>query len=378
MNLRIFFDPIPEDVLPSEPGAGSWQQYVMPYSANFPSLEGVQIALIGVPDCRGAGRESSDINGLRQKLYALKKGAGSYNIVDLGDLRNGETYEDTANRLREVCSYLIDDHIVPVVIGGSHDICCGQFFAYDSLDRTVTMVNIDGKVDIESTGTADTTFLNRILTYEPNFLFHYSQLGYQTYLVSREALETLEKLYFELYRIGHIRDNFEEAEPVIRAADLVTFDLAAIRQTEAPGTLDPQPFGFTGEEACQLAWYAGITQRVSSMGFYGFYPDSDDKDQTAGVLATMIWYFVEGFYHRASDFDPADPRYTRYIVALKEEPHRLVFYKDTVAEKWWLEVPPAKDSAAEPVIIPCSYKDYKSAGKGEIPNRWILTQAKLS
>lgn len=378
MNLRIFFDPIPEDLFPSEPGATTLHQYIISYIGNFPSLEGVEIALIGVPDARGAGKDRADFSRLRQKLYSLKKGTGAYNIVDLGDLRQGENFEDTANRLREVCNYLIEENITPIIIGGSHDLCSGQLFSYESLDRPITMVNIDAKIDIESTGTADNMFLNNIFTYEPNFLFHYAQLGYQSYLVGREAQDTLEKLYFELHRIGQMRENFEEAEPVIRAADLVSFDLSSIRQTEAPGTIDPQPFGFTGEEACQLCWYAGINQKVSSFGLYGLRNENDVRDQTAAVLATMIWYFIEGYYHRAVEFDIEDVRFTKFIVALKEEPHRIVFYKDTISEKWWIEVPPAKNSVSEPVVVPCSYKDYKSAGNGEIPNRWILTQAKLS
>jgi formiminoglutamase len=61
------------------------------------------------------------------------------------------------------------------------------------------------------------------------------------------------------------------------------------------------------------------------------------------------------------------------------EPETLTFYKSKVTEKWWLEVAYHQPGARyqRNSIIPCSYTDYQTATKGEIPERYISTLAKL-
>jgi hypothetical protein len=63
-------------------------------------------------------------------------------------------------------------------------------------------------------------------------------------------------------------------------------------------------------------------------------------------------------------------------VGLPGTPAKLVFYKAKRTEKWWLEVESLADSAIKRVV-PCSYEDYVYAAQGDLPNRWILTQALL-
>jgi formiminoglutamase len=160
---------------------------------------------------------------------------------------------------------------------------------------------------------------------------------------------------------------------------MLSFDITAIKQSDAPGNSNAQPFGLTGEEACQICWYAGLNSKLSSVGFYEYNPDLDFKGQTAGVIATMIWYFTEGFYLRKEEINITDPKFVKYIVSLQEDPHKLTFYKNSQTEKWWMEVPfpTNKSQYARNSIVPCSYSDYQAANNGEIPNRYILTHAKL-
>jgi formiminoglutamase len=242
-------------------------------------------------------------------------------------------------------------------------------------------LNIDAKVDMYGSDEfgANRQHIHKILVHEPNIIFHYSHLAYQSYLTDPETISVLEKLYFESYRVGQIRENLEEIEPVIRNADLMSFDISAIKQSDAPGNKNAQPFGLTGEEACQICWYAGLNPKMSSIGFYEYNPTEDIKGQTAGVIATMIWYFAEGYYLRRNDINISDPQFIKYTVSLQEDPHKLIFYKNSQSEKWWIEVPFASDKSkyARNSIVPCSYNDYKAATRGEIPNRWILTHAKL-
>jgi formiminoglutamase len=269
--------------------------------------------------------------------------------------------------------------VIPIILGGSHDLDYGQYQAYQGLEKLVSVLNVDATVDLHVHNPAHKCehHIHEILLHEPNYLFHYSQLAYQSYLTSPDALAVLESLQFDIYRIGQIRESMQEMEPIIRYADMMSFDITAIRMTDAPGNANAQPFGLTGEEACQICWYAGLNEKMTSVGFYEYNPDLDFRGQTAGVLATMIWYFVEGFYNRKNESDFSDRKYTRYVVSvLDDNSQNLVFYKSNFSDKWWIEVPYPNEPDKH-CIVPCSYQDFEMANQGELPQRWITTYSKL-
>jgi formiminoglutamase len=383
MNLRIFFDPIKHINTESfEPS--SWVHHVNMYRDEFPEWQNADLAIVGVVEERGTKTNKGLEKGadeIREKLYRLKKGSGDYSIVDLGNLRCGVNLNESYLRLKEVCELLLQNKVIPIIIGGSHDMDYGQFLAYENTKNLITVLNVDATIDMYGSDEfgMDRHHIHKILVHEPNIIFHYSQLGYQSYLNDPETVSVLEKLYFETYRIGQIRENIEDIEPVIRNADMMSFDITAIKQSDAPGNSNAQPFGLTGEEACQICWYAGLNSKLTSVGFYEYNPTEDIKGHTAGVIATMIWYFTEGYYLRKDEFNLSNPKFVKYIVSLQEDPHKLTFYKNSQTEKWWMEVPfpTGKDQYARNSIVPCSYNDYKAANNGEIPNRYILTHAKL-
>jgi formiminoglutamase len=119
---------------------------------------------------------------------------------------------------------------------------------------------------------------------------------------------------------------------------------------------------------------------MSSVGFYEYDPLSDDsRMKTAAVTATMIWYFIEGYHHRKEEQNFKGNDYLRFVVSMPTDPENLVFYKSKLSEKWWMEVPypHAKFLYERNLIVPCSYTDYETASRGEVPERWITTQARL-
>jgi formiminoglutamase len=278
-----------------------------------------------------------------------------------------------------VCRILLENNVLPIIVGGSHDLDFGQYTAYEQLDKLVSFLNIDALLDLEQDEPA-ASHLHKILLHEPNYLFSYTHLAYQSYLINPDAVNMLEKLYFEAFRIGQMRTNLREMEPVIRQADMLSFDITAIRSADAPANIHAQPFGLTGEEACQICWYAGLNEKLSSIGFYEYNPRLDDATRkTASVIATMIWYFIEGYYHRKSDQDFRSNDFLKYVVALPAHPDTITFYKSKRTEKWWMEVPfpEGLERYARNSIVPCSYADYEAATRGEVPERYIQTLAKL-
>jgi formiminoglutamase len=394
MSLSDFFAPIDADKIIPKKGyytsqLGSKIEY---FSHGFPGMEDkIDIALIGVQEDRNAVNNSGCALGpdyIREKLYLLNEGNYNTKIVDLGNIRPGATVTDTYIALKTVVNELVKKNIIPVIMGGGQDLTYAQYLAYETLEQKVDLVIIDPKFDLEdddmdpdSIVTTSESYLNKIFLHQPNYLFNYSNLGYQTYYTSQESLRMMDKLYFDVHRVGELTGNIAVVEPIIRNATMVSFDIGAIRSSDAAGNANANPNGFFGSEACQAARYAGFNDKLSSIGFYEFNPAYDSNGQTAMLLAQMIWYFIDGVYNRKRDF-PLSPKsqYLIYKTSLKHDEHELVFVKSKKSDRWWMQVPyPAGGSKNERFhLVPCQYDDYKTAVSGEMPDLWWRTFQKLN
>src|SRR5690606_1183267 len=127
----------------------------------------------------------------------------------------------------------------------------------------------------------------KIFLHQPNYLFNFSNLGYQTYFVNQDSLRVMDKLFFDAQRLGEISGAIHLAEPAIRNANMISFDISSIRSSDAVANVNASPNGFYGEEACQITRYAGYNDKLSSIGFYEFNPAYDQNGQTAMLLAQM-------------------------------------------------------------------------------------------
>ena len=384
MDLKIFFDKVAKEVYEDSIDQRSFFYAIDVYINDLPQWDGADLAIIGITENRGSYQNEDVENAadaLRKQLYRLKKGSGDYKIVDLGNLRCGLNEEESSLRLKEVCEILLEHNVRPIIIGGSHDMDYGQYRAYQKFNKLISIAVVDAFLDMEAeeSATPAQSHLHKIITHEPNFLFNLTNLAFQSYLVDQQAVDVLEKLYFENYRVGKIQENIKEIEPVIRHADLLSFDISAIKIHDAPANPHAQPFGLTAQEACQICWYAGMNEKLSSAGFYEYNPDLDQNNITAKVVSTMIWYLIEGFYCRPFEADFASEHHVKYVVTLQNDPYKLTFFKSNISEKWWMEVPynGVEEAKIRNSIVPCSYEDYLTASAGELPMRWINTNAKL-
>ncbi len=392
MSLSDFFSPI--DLKKIEPKNGYYTSHlgskIEHFSVDFPDLEQkFDVAIIGVLEDRNAINNPGCALGpdyVREKLYLLNEGFYDTKIVDLGNIIRGETVVDTYYALKTVVNELIKKDILPIIIGGGQDLTYAQYLAYETLEQKVDLVVIDPRFDLDDddyTETIETTsasFLQKILLHQPNYLFNYSNLGYQTYYTSQDSLRVMEKLYFDTHRLGELSGQVTVTEPIIRNANMISFDIGAVRSSDGGGNANAGPNGFYGEEACQICRYAGMNDKLTSIGFYEFNPAFDNNGQTAMLLAQMIWYFIDGFYNRKRDF-PLNPKsqYLIYKTSLKHDDHELVFVKSKKTDRWWMQVPyPAAGSLNERFhLVPCRYEDYRTAVDGEMPDLWWRTYQKL-
>ncbi len=391
MDLSIYFDPINiEDFkFMRRSSRKSFGDMILKNleGSYFPELEEVQIALIGVPEERGqVGNPGCGSGGgvIRDYFYDLFPGNYQARIADLGNLKAGHTIQDTYYALTAVCSELLSKQIVPVIIGGSQDLTYANYRAYEDLGQIINIAAIDNQFDLGENDEElnSRSYLSKIILHQPNFLFNYTNLGYQTYFVDQEAIRLMNNLFFDTYRLGNVRANMQDVEPMVRNADMISIDISAIRQTDAPGNMNTTPNGFLGEEMCMITRYAGLSDKLSSIGFYEYNPDMDFNGQTAHLIAQMIWYFVDGFYSRMNDY-PIDKKsldYKKFMVKLSNQQDELVFYKSNKSDRWWMEVDctaTVKAKYERHYLVPCSYHDYEKALSDDVPERWLQAYQKL-
>jgi formiminoglutamase len=390
-DIAHFFSPIDMDSI-TDASALKPTQFANVFSLyagnnDFPDLENIDIAIIGVHEERNAVnnrgcRSAPDV--VRGFLYKLYGSGFTAKVADLGNINEGNTTEDTYYAVNATVDHLVRKNIIPVIIGGSQDLTYAQFLGYKDLEQTINIVSIDSTFDLANPDEDinNNSYLGKIILHQPNFLFNYSNIGFQSYLVDQTSLAMMTKLYFDFYRLGQVRDKIEEAEPVIRWADMMSFDITSIKHSDAPANPNASPNGFYAEEACQMMRYAGMNDRLTSLGIYEINPDFDVSGKTAHLAAQMIWCFFDGFYNRKNDYPSrTSPDYTRFHVIMESEKHEINFYKSKKSDRWWMEIPypPVKGARFERhTLIPCSYKDYQMAVEGEIPDRWWQTYQKLS
>ncbi|TAE36576.1 MAG: arginase [Sphingobacteriales bacterium] len=393
MSLSDFFSPIKFSDFTPKNGFYSCQlgAVIEAYQSNFPDVENGEftIAIFGVKDDRGAINNQGCALGadyVRTKLYALNESNSKTSIVDLGNILPGHQLSDTYIAVKTVVAELIKLNILPIIIGGSHDITYAQYLAYEPLEQNVDLLVVDAFFDMDENPnqnleTNAMAYLNKIFLHEPNYLFNFSNIGYQTYFVSQDSLRTMDKLFFDAQRLGEISGMVHLAEPTIRNANMLSFDITSVRAADAMANANASPNGFYGHEACQICKYAGYNDKLTSIGFYEFNPAYDTNGQTAMLMAQMIWCFIDGFYSRKNDIPLLHKSdYVTYKTSLKTDAHELIFVKSKKTNRWWMQVPyPHTGSKNERFhLVPCHYHDYQLAIKGEMPNLWWRTYQKLN
>jgi formiminoglutamase len=211
-------------------------------------------------------------------------------------------------------------------------------------------------------GLADSSYLSHIVLRQPNYLFNYSNLGYQTYLVDQPGIEFMDKLYFDAHRLGELRSSiWPMRNPCCAMATRLSVDMNAVRRSDAPGTTRPGPQWIPCEEICQLLRYAGVSEKITTVGIYELDPAKDHgPGDHAQLAAQMIWCFLDGLRSRTNDLPWLDrKRFTRFRIPVRGHDQELVFYKSSVSDSWWMDMPyrPSRRPGSSGItLVPCLYR----------------------
>ena len=345
-------------------------------SAPIKDISKYKIAMFGVPEGRNSPNAGS-LKGpdmIREQLYRLAKIPGRSKIIDLGNMKQGITFNDTIAGLTDVLSLLIHEKVFPVIIGGSSALIPAIDKAISQYKTGYTLTAVDPRIDYSNERKAPDSFnyLNSIINNHKSNFSHYINIGYQTYLNDQQIINRFLKRRSELIRIGDVRQAIHLTEPLFRDSDVTIFDISAVRQSDAPGTISPSANGFYGEEICLLSRYAGISDKLTVFGLFEVNPDFDVRNQTSGLAAQILWFFLEGFSQKQYE-TPAlsksdSGRFIKFHVRVTDLVDDLIFIKSILTDRWWIELPSENDQI---LYIACSHEDYLKANRNEVPDRWV-------
>ena len=386
IDIKDYFNPvnIESPVYSYLTGQSVFSHTITIHTENNPINEigEYKIALIGVPENRNSPN-SGAVNApdaVRTQLYQLAKIPGKTKIVDLGNLKQGVSFNDTIAGLTDVLVLLMNENVFPIIIGGSSSVIHAIDKAFAFYKHKYYMAEIDSRIDYchEKKEHNSFNYLNAIINNSKSFLAHYINIGYQTYLNDQQVINRFLKKKYDLVRLGDVRQALYLTEPLLRDSDAALFDISAVRQSDAPGTICPSPNGFYGEEICLLARYSGISNKLKLFGVFEIYPDLDIRNQTSALAAQIIWFFMEGFaqkqYENPGIEQNNSGRFTKYHVRVTGLEDDIIFIKSNLTDRWWMEL---SDVNGKIIHVACSYDDYLSANRNELPARWVKAMERI-
>ncbi len=351
------------------------------FTGDESELGNFKIAIFGILDSRGNlennGCETGP-NFIRKQLYQLHHFDKNLPIIDLGNIYPGEKFSDTIASVKEIVSALNKKQIISIVLGGDMSLTLAQYRGMKNEDTMLDIVVVDERLVImepeEQDDLHESNYIYNLFTDSPNKIRDFKLLGYQTYFNHGRDINILEQMNMESFRLGKIREDMMKAEPLIRDADMLSFNISALKACDAPGYAFASPNGFFSDEACQIMRFAGASDKLSSIGIYNFNPEMDVRNITAIGIAQMIWYFIEGIGIRKQDYPITDEKqFQKFIINIEDNEHEIVFLKSKKSDRWWFQIPiyHKKSKKSTFKLVPCSYKDYLTAVSNEIPERWL-------
>ncbi len=228
-------------------------------------------------------------------------------ICDAGDIACTADLEASQARLGEAVAEVLRAGAIPIVLGGGHEAAYGHFLGYQTAGRRCGILNLDAHLDVRPLkgdhGHSGSPF-RQALEHPDSVCLPggYLCVGMQpqanaafatAYVQSRGAdwidLQTVRET-----GLSRCINDFHKRLSEQRAALMLTVDLDAIRQADAPGVSAPSPIGFTAEEALELVRLAAA-RGAASLDVVELNPSLDRDGQTARLAALIVDSFIRAW-----------------------------------------------------------------------------------
>ncbi|MDR3133807.1 MAG: hypothetical protein LBU42_07265 [Prevotellaceae bacterium] len=196
----------------------------------------------------------------------------------------------------------------------------------------------------------------------------FSVIGFQSCFTATGDMEWLHQQGYETLRLGAFRDCPAAAEPLLREAHHVFFDLNALRAADAPEIHQLSPNGLYAEELCQLAAFSGRAPKLQTFRLFNFLPTLTPASLTAQTAAQVLWHLLEGIAVRHQTHINGTAHIKKIIVDAGDNGQTIEFLHDAITGYWWLQIPL---TGGVHRYIACLQEDYHCACRHEVPVRWL-------
>ncbi|MFV0345608.1 MAG: arginase family protein [Bacteroidales bacterium] len=332
----------------------------------------VDLVIMGVPEDRNStvrGSASSP-DKVREELYRLSAVNG-LKVVDLGNFRVGNKIEDSYVALSEIVNYLYAYEMPIVMLGGSQDLILAVLDGINKAKKQVKFVNVDSKLDVCDGKISKINTDNFLSKAYKEKEISISNIAYQKqFCISKKDYT---KNRADNVSLGGLRDDFmQDAEPIVREADVVGIDIGVLKAADFPAVEKPNANGLTSEELCKLMVFAGVSYNVMCVGLFNYIPKYDTRNISAFALAQAVWYFCDSFLYRVSEHPMyKDDLFKKYIVAIKDVDVIATFYQSEITGRFWVDIC-SDDQSVSPDdcrFVPCTDFDFEEANEGKMSSR---------
>jgi formiminoglutamase len=286
------------------------QEILVSHIENTQNENTTNIGIVGYVCDEGVKRNQGRIGArkgpksIRSKLGKLPIHFENKKITDYGDvICNDSNLEDCQKAFSKTISKLITNNILPIAIGGGHDIAFANFNGIKNAlknksKKKIGIINFDAHFDlraIETQPNSGTPF-NQILTENENA--SYFAIGIQQQSNTKELFEIAEKKNvsyvsnFECEAFDSVLKN--KLNNFIQEVDYlyVTIDLDGFSSAYAPGVSAPSPLGFSPNFVYEVLTHLFKTKKVISCDIAELNPDFDIDNHTANLAARLVDFIV--------------------------------------------------------------------------------------
>lgn len=266
------------------------------------SREGCTVALLGLPDDTGVllngGRP-----GVAEGPAAFRTALARYGaadpaggpwptVFDAGDVIPAASLDATHARVTTVTAALLDAGLLPIAIGGGHDLTFPFVRAVAAKFGRLDGVYFDAHLDVRPTDGSGMAF--RRLVEDG----HASELHLHGF---NPLVNSSEHYAWFVAHHGHAHPPL--AEPVLPRNStrlFASFDLDVIDMAHAPAVSAANPAGWTPREAEQWVLACGADPRVRCFDLMELSPPHDEGGRTARLAAHLFLTFLAGLARRPS------------------------------------------------------------------------------
>lgn len=283
----------------------------------------IMVGIVGVPVDDGVKRNGGRVgakagpDAIRSELYrrtsfviGKEKSPSSVPVFDFGNVKVGKTLEETHETLAEVVRTLVNAGIVPIVLGGGHDIAYPNFVGFSDGKKSVGVINLDTHLDYQkpipkrTSGTSFRQMLDQHMS--PLNAMNLVEIGIQSFANASDHYSELIERGATIFSLRDVRvDGISKVlelayELATSSTDslYMSFDLDAVHSADAPGVSAPLPTGLTPEEFLTAALFAGKRRKTKLIDIVEMNPKYDVDGRTAKLAALAMMYFLTGIANR--------------------------------------------------------------------------------